>query len=200
MTDEEYQQFQEYRRRAPAQPPITERQSDPHPQTKRRPQGKQHQWDIGVAPLERERLDTIAPLVRILGGVLFLAWSWVSTTLIIGVLLQPIIHSGYAGIGYSYLIGFVVSILVTVGEWVTEGEYLLIHWTIILLLDASFTTFQTHEWVTVIVKARGVPITQNLDIGCWVASVIGGIIAAKFGEKLLLRSRRTRYGSAVRSA
>src|SRR3954462_8648498 len=44
-----------------------------------------------AAPLPREWLDTVAPAIRAVSGLVFIAWSWVSTLLIVGTLLAPVL-------------------------------------------------------------------------------------------------------------
>lgn len=153
-------------------------------------------WDIATAPLARERLNSIGPLVRILGGILFLAWSWVSTVFIIGWLLEPIIKGGLLGIGYSYYVGFGFAVFVTIVEWVTQERFFEVHWAVVLILDAPFTAWQTHEWITTIATAKQIPVEGAAVIGLWGGSIICGIIAAKFGEVLLLSSQKRKVRNA----
>ena len=57
-----------------------------------------------------------------------------------------------------------------------------------LLLDASLTTWQTRAWLLIIVEAQ-TEIALAGHVAIWIASFIGGIIAAKFGEVLLFGKR-----------
>src|SRR4051812_16945430 len=85
-------------------------------------------WDIRNAPLSRDGLDRVAPLIRILGGILFIAWSWVSTILLLGMLLTPVIRGTTYGVRYSYLVALAFATVVTITEWVTD-EWPGIYWS-----------------------------------------------------------------------
>lgn len=155
-------------------------------------------WDIRNAPLSRDGLDRIAPLVRIFGGIVFIAWSWVSTILMLGALLAPVVHGAVSGIAYSYAVAFVFTVFVTVVEWVTD-EWPSIYWSVLVLLDASFTFWQTKAWLYVIVSAQVDAISLPSHLAIWLVSLVCGVIAARFGEKLLLPPRkRTRYATVAR--
>ncbi len=154
-------------------------------------------WDIRNAPLSREGLDRIGPLVRIFGGMLFIAWSWVSTILILGVLIAPVIHGETYGIGHRYIVALAFSAVVTVTEWVTD-EWPRIYWSVLLLLDASFTFWQTKEWLYAIITAQTDTISLPGHIAIWAASAVCGVVAARFGERLLLPPRkRTHYAATA---
>jgi hypothetical protein len=62
---------------------------------------------------------------------------------------------------------------------------------VLLVCDASFTTWQTRVWLVLIVSAQ-TPISLLGHIGIWAVALVGGIIAAKFGEVLLFGSRHER--------
>jgi hypothetical protein len=47
----------------------------------------------GAAPLPRAWLDSIAPGVRALFGVLFIVWSWASTIIMVAWFLEPLMGS-----------------------------------------------------------------------------------------------------------
>lgn len=141
----------------------------------------------GMAPpLPREWLDNIAPGVRALFGVLFIVWSWASTIIIIGWLLEPVMHNtAITGVVTDrFLIGVLISFLVSVAEFVSSDRWPRAHWIVVLVADASFTTWQTHTWLSYIIAAR-TSISTFGDILIWIVSIVGGIVAAKFGEILL---------------
>lgn len=142
-------------------------------------------------PLPRRWLDNIAPGVRTLFGALFIAWSWISTIIIIGWLLEPLLHdtSTLVVVADRFVIGLVVAALVTIAELASAERWPLTHWLTLLIADASFTSIQTHSWLTQIIAPRAA-ITAAGDVGVWLAAIIGGIIAAKFGELLLFGTSR----------
>jgi hypothetical protein len=141
--------------------------------------------------LPREWLDTIAPGVRVVLGVLFIAWSWVSTIIIVGWLLEPLLHdtSTIGIIADRFLVAFVIAFLVSIAEFVSAERWPGAYWIVLLLADASFTAFQTRVWLTQIIAPR-TTITLIGDLTIWVVAIVGGIIAAKFGELLLFGRRR----------
>jgi hypothetical protein len=147
-------------------------------------------WDVRSAPLARERLDVIAPLVRIIFGIIFIAWSWVSTVLILGLLLSPVLTGDLGGIPSSYIVAFGFAILISVAEWVTSDRWARVYWGIVLILDTPFTAWQTHEWLYKIVDARVETVSTQADVAIWIVSLVGGVVAAMLGEGLLVGKRK----------
>lgn len=138
-----------------------------------------------AAPLDRAMLDSAASPTRVIFGILFLAWSWLSTVLILGRLLSASMDSAIV----PYLIAFGFALLVTFAEFVSAGRWPAAYWPILLLLDAPFTTYQTYTWLTAFIEPL-TTITDNGRIGIGLAALIGGILAAIFGELLLFGKRR----------
>src|SRR5262245_42900350 len=148
----------------------------------------------GMAPpLPRAWLDTIAPAIRVLFGLIFIAWSWVSTVIIVGAWLRPLLSaSTIPGAPDWFLVAFLFAILVTVVEFVSSDRWPIVYWIVLLALDASFTTWQTHTWLLIIAQAQmpvGTEIAPLGHVAIWLASCVGGILAAKFGEVLLFGKR-----------
>lgn len=138
-----------------------------------------------AAPLPREWLDTIAPALRILFGILFIAWSWISTILIVGALLKPVISTAIlAAVPDRFLVAILFAFLTSLAEFVSSGRWSFAYWTVLLICDASFTTWQTRTWLVQIVGAQ-TTISLLGHVIIWFAAVVGGVIAAKFGEVLL---------------
>jgi hypothetical protein len=143
-------------------------------------------------PLPRAWLDTIAPALRVLFGLIFIAWSWISTLLVLGALLAPVLPSTtLVGIPDRALIAIGFAFLVSLAEFVASDRWAVAYWLVLLLCDASFTTWQTRTWLLLIVGAQ-TPIELVGHIGIWVVALVGGIIAAKFGEILLFGTNHTR--------
>lgn len=142
-----------------------------------------------AAPLPREWLDTVAPAIRVLFGVIFIAWSWISTVIIVGTWLRPLLPS--ATIPFApdwFLVAFAFALLVSLVEFVASDRWPVVYWMVMLLLDASFTAWQTRAWLLVIVQAQ-TQITPLGHVAIWIASILGGTLAAKFGEVLLFGKR-----------
>lgn len=146
-----------------------------------------------AAPLPREWLDTVAPAIRVLAGLVFIGWSWVSTLLIVGRLLAPVLPGAtVVGIPDRALVAIGFAFLISLIEFVASDRWKGAYWIVLLLGDASFTTWQTRAWLMLIVEAN-TPIETGGHVAIWIASILGGIIAAKFGEVLLFgRSSRKR--------
>jgi hypothetical protein len=145
---------------------------------------------LNAAPLDRALLDTAASPVRVVFGALFLGWSWISTILIVGWFLAPVLPGAFFQVaGDSYVVGFGVAGLVTAAEFVSAGRWPAAYWPTLLVFDASFTSWQTHAWLALIVAAH-TPITAGLDVVLWLVSIVGGVVAAIFGELLLFGGRR----------
>jgi hypothetical protein len=145
----------------------------------------------GVAPpLPRAWLDTIAPAIRVLFGLIFIAWSWISTLLILGALLAPAVPGAtLGGIPDRALVALGCAFLVSVAEFVASDRWPGTYWFVLLVLDAPFTAWQTHAWLTLIVGAQ-TEIAPLGDLAIWAVAIVGGIIAAKFGEVLLFGTGR----------
>lgn len=144
-----------------------------------------------AAPLDRGMLDSAASPTRVFFGLLFLAWSWVSTVLVLGRFLTPALPNVHVGVADSYLVALVIALLVTGIEFVSAGRWRGIYWPILLLLDAPFTTAQTHDWLTMIVRPYAAnAIDAGADAVIWIVAFVCGIIAAICGELLLFGRRR----------
>lgn len=143
----------------------------------------------GAAPLDRAMLDSAASPVRVLFGVIFLGWSWVSTVIILGAVLAPAITSVVIdGVPTSYLVAFGFALLVTVVEFVSAGRWPVVYALVLLILDAPFTTYQTYGWLTSFVASLTI-ITTMGAVAIGFVSLVCGIIAAIFGEVLLFGRR-----------
>jgi len=147
----------------------------------------------GMAPpLPRAWLDTIAPALRVLFGLIFIAWSWISTLLVLGGLLAPVLPSAVlAGIPDRALIAIGFALLVSLAEFVSSDRWPVAYWIVLLVCDASFTAWQTRTWLVLIVGAQ-TPIEPAGHVVIWIVAIVGAIIAAKFGEVLLFGQGRAR--------
>lgn len=142
-------------------------------------------------PLNRDMLDSAASPTRVLAGLFFLAWSWVSTVLIVGRFLGPALPGAAIGVPDSYLVALLIALVVTGAEFVSGGRWPAVYWFFVLLLDMPFTAIQTHAWAAALAKPylEG-PLSTGADLGLWFFNVVCGIIAAIFGELLLFGRRR----------
>lgn len=143
-----------------------------------------------AAPLPRAWLDSIATPTRVFFGSLFIVWSWASTIIIVGWFLEPLMgnRSATGLLADRYAAGLLLAFLVTVAEFVSAGRWPLVYTIVLLLFDASFTTYQTHEWLLTLISAR-VEVAAGGDAALWLLSLVGGIVAAICGELLLFGRR-----------
>lgn len=146
-------------------------------------------WDITSAPLDETKLDTIAPVLRVLGGAALIAYSGTTTVIILGGLLSAVIKGEIAGLGMAYLVAGVLAFLVTIGQWATRRKAQKAHWFLVLFCDAPFTTWQTAAWLTIIAQAQ-TTVELAGQIVIWVAALAWGIFCAKAGEALLVRKAK----------
>jgi hypothetical protein len=101
----------------------------------------------GAAPLPRAWLDSAASPTRAFFGAVFLAWSWISTVLIAAPFFRPLAPSASLSfIGDAVLVAFGFALLVSFIEFISADRWPLVYWPVLLILDAPFTTWQTHEW------------------------------------------------------
>lgn len=144
-----------------------------------------------AAPLDRAVLDSAASPTRVFFGLVFLAWSWISTVMVLGRFLAPALPGALIGVPDSYIVALVLALLVTGVEFVSAGRWPYAYWPVLLLFDAPFTTAQTHGWLTAVVQpyATG-EISTGADATIWFVSFVCGIIAAIFGELLLFGKRK----------
>lgn len=146
---------------------------------------------LNAPPLDRSMLDSAASPTRVFFGLVFLAWSWVSTVLVLGRFLTPVLPGTMAGISTSYIVALVLALLVTGVEFVSAGRWQGVYWPVLLLLDAPFTTVQTHGWLTALIQPYAQEaLSAGADTVVWIAAFICGIIAAIFGELLLFGKRK----------
>lgn len=146
---------------------------------------------LNAAPLDRAMLDSAASPTRVFFGLLFLAWSWVSTVLVLGKFLTPALPGALADVPTSYIVALVLALVVTGLEFVSAGRWQGVYWPVLLLLDAPFTTVQTHGWLTALIQPYAQEaLSAGADSVVWIVAFICGIIAAIFGELLLFGRRR----------
>ncbi len=154
-------------------------------------------WDVRNVPIDVDDVQPVGVVLRWMVGVIFIAYSIVTTAIIIGKLTRPLITAdldvfGVALIPWSILIGAAFGIAVTVGEWATVDKVPRLNWALIGILDAPFSAWQTYVWIMVCVVAfHPEPATWSYFlVGAF--SLIWGVATAKFGEKLLVGKKKGR--------
>lgn len=144
-------------------------------------------WDIRNAPLSNDEVQRLGPILRAVFGFAMIAYSNIATTLIVGWFLSPVLPKLIWEASYAHLIGLLLGLSVTIGQWVTKHPYPRVHWMLVLLLDAPFSGWQTFTWLSAAVAAHSGGKLSNDALGiCIAISLAGGVTTAKFGELLLL--------------
>lgn len=145
-------------------------------------------WDIRNPPLSNDEVQRLGPILRAVFGFAMIAYSNIAVTLIVGWFLSPVLPKLIWEASYGHLIGLLLGLSVTIGQWVTKNPYPRVHWVLVLLLDAPFSGWQTFSWLSAAVaahSANGKLSSTALGV-CVAISLAGGVGTAKFGELLLL--------------
>lgn len=148
---------------------------------------KHASWDITRAPIRAQELRPLGVALRLGTGIGMVAYSVITTTIVIGWFLDPVIQGAVSGIHVSYLVGFLFGIGVTAGEWATSADAPKVHWFLVLVLDAPFSALQTFVWLHIVVDARVEAVTPTWTFGLIVVSLLWGIVTANLGEMLLIQ-------------
>lgn len=147
---------------------------------------KVSKWNITQAPLSSNRIDAVGPVLRGGVGLGFISYSAITTIVVFLAVLGPLLDWWKI---VAIAVAFVV--VVTLAEWATASfELWAAHWAIVLLLDAPFTTWQTHEWLWQITTAHYEAVSTEVRTSLWIASLVWGVVTAKIGEKLLIKMER----------
>ena len=97
-------------------------------------------------------------------------------------------ESTITGVPDRLLVALALAFLVSLAEFVASDRWPVAYWIVLLLADASFTVWQTRIWLLIMVQAQleaGASISPLGHVVIGLTAIVGGIIAAKFGEVLL---------------
>lgn len=144
--------------------------------------------DVRTAPIHANDLDLVGAILRWMIGGGMVLYSIATTALLFDRFLSPAIKTGinvgFTVLTWGFLIGIAFGIVVTLIEWATTKRAPAVHWAIILLLDAPFTTTQTALWLFILAAAY--EASTPWYAGIVVLSIAWGIFVAWLGEKLLI--------------
>lgn len=152
-------------------------------------------WDITRAPFSYHEIQRLGPWLRLSFGFVMIAYSNIAITSILGWLLLPVLPQQIGFVFVAHIVGLLLGLSVTVGQWTTRKAYPRFHWFLVLCLDAPFSGYLTLSWVSIIAEARFAPpsgMTLSIWLVCVLIAVGWGVLSAKFGEFLLLGYKRTR--------
>lgn len=164
-------------------------------------------WSPDASPMSRDVIDSGTPLTRILGGILFLGYSWVSTTVLLTWLLSPKTFLAFVaspsvelasdlliavGIAFGFAIG------VSIVEFVTAERSKLGYNLTLWLGDVPFSAALTFIGLVLVLRQHFEPVPVLAYIPAAIVSIVWGWATAKFGEMLLFGKRRQRQPAYVR--
>jgi hypothetical protein len=154
-------------------------------------------WDITRAPLSADEVKPAGMIIRWLAGAAMVSYSVITTVIIFGWFLSPVLKVHVQGINLAYVIGLVFSIGVTIAEWASADDAPVAHWIIVLIADTPFTAYQTYVWLRSIYGAHWGELDRRGIIVLIGLSVLIGVLFAKLGEWLLVRRGRKIAPKAV---
>lgn len=143
------------------------------------------------APIDRRILDTALPIVRVLIGVAFVAYSAYSTITIFASDIAPAtgLRNSYGIMQDRYLFGVALAVLLFVGELVTAERYPAVY-AALLVPDTIYTARGLYGALSSILAAHLDMSAGALLVCSWVVAGVVGYCVARFGESLLFGKRR----------
>lgn len=160
------------------------------------------------APIPRSLIDELAPWLRALLGILFIAYS-ANSTIFMGAsdLLWLFESTDKITIGAfpdAYWYSSFVALILFVGEVVCSDRYKRTYW-LFLIPDAFYTargmwpglTKATGLLIGGIIGDGTVAVVLGVVVGS-IAAAIGGYYIAKWGEVLLFGKRRQIRGAVIK--
>lgn len=147
-------------------------------------------WDITRAPLSADEVKPAGMFVRWFFGAVLISYSVISTVLVFGWFLSPVVTATVQGVKLAYIIGVVFAIAVTIAEWASTDDAPVAHWIIVLLMDTPFTASQTYFWLRSISTAHWGDLDRQRTMILIALSIVAGVLIAKCGEWLLVRRGR----------
>lgn len=163
---------------------------------------------VREAPISRSLIDELAPWLRALLGIIFIAYS-ANSTIFTGAsdlmwLFEPTKQITIGSFADAYWYSSFVALILFVGEVVCGERFKRTYW-LFLIPDAFYTgrgmwsglvkamTILAGAWV----KDGPVAVVVGFILGTAVAATLGYLIA-KWGEVLLFGKRRTIQGAVIR--
>lgn len=143
-----------------------------------------------TAPLNREHLERAGPWLRLLAGVVLIAYTSYTTITGIAQDFAPVLHGSLYGVASVQLVaGVGAALLISLVEWLTSEQYPLIY-AAFLIIDARYTQRQIRPGIDALAAYH----LQDLDplivlVVSFVASWGLSLIAARYGEILLFGKR-----------
>lgn len=143
---------------------------------------------IRAAVLNHSHLDKAAPWIRLMLGLLVIAYTSYTTISGVGADLAPVLKD--APDYMPLAVGLTVAVILSGGEWLTS-EHVPVVYALLLIIDASYTERQIGPWIDKLTAyhlatapAIAVPVVSFLI--SWGLS----IAMARYGEILLFGRRK----------
>lgn len=174
---------QAWRLNEPQPPPFL-------PPRQQAPRGKAASYD--APPLSRRRVDAAVPGLRLIGGVLFVAYSSASTIRGVGSDVLPALPGAslLPNLPDALIAGIVAAVAIFVLE-IVLAERSRYGYMLVLAVDAWYTFRQLKPGMESIVRARALS-PFLVDVLTIAAGGALAIAVAMFGEILLFGRRRPR--------
>lgn len=143
---------------------------------------------ITSAPLTHTHLDKAGPWIRLLLGLVVIAYTSYTTISGVGQDLAPVLKD--APDYMPLAVGLGVAVFLSGGEWLTS-EHVPVVYVILLLIDAHYTEVQIGPWIDKLaayhLASAGVLATSVVSfLVSWGLS----IAMARYGEILLFGRRK----------
>ena len=143
-----------------------------------------------VAPLNRTHLDRAGPWIRLMIGLVLIAYTGYTTVRGVGEDFAPLLQGTIGPVPMTLIGGLLAAVFLSVGQWLTAGVHTIVY-AVLLILDARYTQRQIGPAVEAL-AAFHLP-----GVDSWVASVVSfvaswgaSLLAARYGELLLFGKRK----------
>lgn len=142
------------------------------------------------APLNRDHLDRAGPWLRLLAGVVLIAYTSYTTIVGIGEDFAPLLQGSVYGVPIQVLAGVGAALFISLVQWLTSEQYKLIY-LIFLAIDARYTQRQIGPGIDALAQYHMRDLDPILpSVVSFVVSWGSSLLAARYGEILLFGKRK----------
>lgn len=146
--------------------------------------------DTLAPPLSRDTIDNARPWIRLILGVVLIAWSSYATISGVGKDFAPLLQGTISGIPMTLIGGLGVALFLSFGQWLSNGHFTLLYCGL-LLIDARYTQQQVGPAIDALARFHlsGLhPLAPSV-----VSLLVSWSLAlsvARYGEVLLFGKRK----------
>lgn len=158
--------------------------------TAREAPAKKPPRDPLAAPLSRDTINNARPWIRLLLGVVLIAYSSYTTINGVGRDFAPLLQGTIYGIPMTLIGGIGVALFLSFGQWLTNGHFTLLY-VGLLLVDARYTQQQIGPAIDALARFHlsalhpWAPMVVSLLVSWSLA-----LSVARYGEILLFGKRK----------